>query len=153
MTYALVTGARVPAAENWHRFGTDTYGFLRFTRGMEHERESAAAVAGALDVSGLEAVACPMCIFGVACGLDSDDERESRRALQFFMPLLWDEGLGGPVRAALEAAREAEVADAGAAIADLDARGPRSFVFGAVVRRLAERQSAAMKRSYITSRN
>ncbi len=94
-----------------------------------------------------------MCIFGVACALDSDDEREPRRTLRFFVPLLWDEGLDAPVRAALEAAREAGVEGAAAAIADLEARGPRSFVFGAVVRLLAQRQSEAMKRSYITSQN
>ncbi len=120
---------------------------------MEQERASAEAVAGALDLDGLQATACPMCIFGVACALDSDDEREPRRTLRFFVPLLWDEGLDAPVREALEGAREAGVAGAGAAIADLEARGPRSFVFGAVVRRLAERQSAAMRRSYITSQN
>jgi hypothetical protein len=120
---------------------------------MEAERASAEAVAGALDLAALQAEACPMCIFGVACALDSDDEQGSRRALRFFMPLLWDEGLDAPVRAALQAARGAGVAGAGAALADLDARGPRSYVFGAVVRRLARLQSDAMKRSYITSQN
>ncbi len=120
---------------------------------MEQERASAEVVAGALDLDGLQSVACPMCVFGVACALDSDDEQEVRRTLRFFVPLLWDEGLDAPVRAALEAARKAGVADAGAAIADLEARGPRSFVFMAVVRALAVRQSEAMRRSYITSQN
>jgi hypothetical protein len=117
------------------------------------ERAAAEVVAEALDLRGAFAVACPMCLFGVACDLDSPDPRALGRATRYFAPLLWDEGLDAAAKAALEGARKAGVPGVEEAIADVAARGPRSFVFLAVVRRLARMQREEATRAYTTSQN
>ena len=117
------------------------------------DRAAADVLAAALELCLDAVVVCPGCLFGVAMELDKSDERAIRAAVRFFAPLLWDEGLEEPVRAALEQACRAGVDGAEAAFADVEARGPRSGVFDAVVRLLASRQLEEAKRRYITSQN
>jgi hypothetical protein len=115
------------------------------------------ALAASLDLDFHELAICRACLLFVTLPLDGGDERKIRGALRSFTPVLWDEGLALPLQAALERARRAGVPDAEAAIADIEARGPRSRVAQAAVRRLAAQQLEEMKRMrpwrYITSLN
>ena len=97
----------------------------------------AKAIAHAIDLDVDAAGICHACLASVGFPLEAGDAREVRRALAFFTPLLWDEGLERPVRDALECARQAGVPDAEAAVADVEANGSRSRVVREVVLRLA----------------
>lgn len=101
------------------------------------DRHVAEDVALALDLDPLRGVACPACLFGVACALEDGDESEIRKSVRLFAPLLWTEGLGEALEDALRRARAARVPGADAASADVAARGGRAAVTDAVVRRLA----------------
>lgn len=89
----------------------------------------------------------------MASALAAGDEREVRRAIRFFAPLLWDEGLDAPVRVALDQAAVKGIPGAEAAITDVEARGPRSRVVEAIVRRLAAQMLEELERGYASSLN
>ena len=99
--------------------------------------EAAAALAAQLELDVDEVGICHACLSVVSFPQRGGDERETRRATNKFAPILWDEGLDAPVRAALDRAREAGVAGAEAAARDVEARGGRSVTVKAIVRRLA----------------
>lgn len=96
-----------------------------------------------LDVHGVDV--CHLCLSFVSFALDRGDEAEARRRTFEFAPDLWQEGLALPVRLALERARVAGVGDAEQAIEDVDARGARTPIVRAIVRRLAEDLVAEMR--------
>jgi hypothetical protein len=68
--------------------------------------------------------------------IDGGDEAKIKRETRRIPPDLWEEGLAQPVRLALGRARERRVARADEALADVVARGARSVVVQAIVRRL-----------------
>jgi hypothetical protein len=77
--------------------------------------DAAAELARQLDLDVGDVGICHACLGFVSFPLRRGDERETARATADFAPSLWEEGLAGPARAALERARTAEVrcADAG----------------------------------------
>jgi hypothetical protein len=99
--------------------------------------EAATDLATQLDLDVDEVGICHACLSFVSFPQRDGDERETRRATNEFAPILWDEGLEAPVRAALERARAAGVTQAEAASRDIDARGGRSITVKAIVRKLA----------------
>jgi hypothetical protein len=99
--------------------------------------EAAAALAAQLELDVDEVGICHACLSVVSFPQRAGDERKTRRATNEFAPILWDEGLEAPVRAALDRAREAGVAGAEVAACDVEARGGRSVTVKAIVRRLA----------------
>lgn len=110
---------------------------------LDAARADAVAESLGLDLRDLQL--CVMCLFGVGTALERGDEREVRFALRFFAPLLWDEGLEDPLRAALARAVRAGVRDGAEAAADVGRYGPASRVVEAVVRRLAAQQLGEMR--------
>jgi len=78
---------------------------------------------------------CLPCLGEVAEILETDPKR--RRGETWFMTTLWAEGLGVSVTAAVERAVALGLAGAREAQDDLRARGPRSGIYRATVRRLA----------------
>jgi hypothetical protein len=66
---------------------------------------------------------------------------------------LWAEGMGDSVRAELAEAARRGVVGAADALADLDARGCRSSIFRAIVRRLARELDESARRAYQASLN
>jgi hypothetical protein len=80
---------------------------------------------------------CHACLSFVSFPLDGGDAREARHEARTMTPILWDEGLAGPALAAVRAARNAGIAGAEEALADLQRRGGRSAVARAIVLRLA----------------
>jgi hypothetical protein len=104
---------------------------------LDAPRADAVAESLGLELSAVPA--CPLCLWSVGSALE-DDPAELRSALRFFAPVLWDEGLEAPVRAALEAARALGIPDADAATAEVEQLGPSSRVVKAVVQRLAAQQ-------------
>jgi hypothetical protein len=104
------------------------------------------ALAARLDLD-LDSIGiCLACLSFVSMALDSGDEREVRRAVNYFAPALWEEGLALPVRAALERASKAGDKEAETAIAELAERGARSSLVKAIVRRLGQDLSERMRR-------
>jgi hypothetical protein len=97
----------------------------------------ARAIAQALDLDVDEVGICHACLSFVSFPLEAGNDGEVRRALAFFTPVLWEEGLERPARDALDRACRAGVAHAEAAAADVAARGPRSPVVRELVLRLA----------------
>jgi hypothetical protein len=89
----------------------------------------------------------------VAMELERGDERSAGRAIRWVVATLWAEGLGEPVEDALHRAVRKSVPDAREALRDFEDRGPRSDVFRAVVRRLAEELEQEVQRSYLASLN
>lgn len=81
---------------------------------------------------------CHACLSFVSLALAGGDPRDVARETRRTAPYLWDEGLAEPALAAMRRACELGVADAEAALADLEGRGGRSSVARAIVRRLAE---------------
>jgi hypothetical protein len=86
---------------------------------------------------------CYPCLGAVAFELDEGGDGSMER---WVVPTLWIEGLGVTVTAALERAVVLGCPDAEEAMADLRSRGPRSLIFRAVVRRLAQELAAETKR-------
>jgi hypothetical protein len=84
---------------------------------------------------------CHACLSFVSMALDSGDERDVRGQVNYFAPVLWEEGLALAVQAALERARRRGDVDAESAIADVERRGGRSIVVKAIVRVLAAQLS------------
>lgn len=85
--------------------------------------------------------------------LDHGDAESLARASRWVVTTLWLEGLGGPVEDALYRARRRGVAGVEEAFSDFESRGPRSDIFRAVVRRLAEQLKKEVDRSYRASLN
>ena len=100
-------------------------------------RMTAEQLAAELDLDVYEIGICHACLSFVSFPLDDGDEREVARAVHEFAPILWEEGLGLPLQAALERARRRGVAGAAAAIADVARNGPRAPIVSAVICRLA----------------
>lgn len=94
-------------------------------------------LAAELDLDVYEVGICHACLSFVALPLDAGDEREVARAVREFGPILWDEGLAEPLRAALDRARRRGVAGAERASADVEAFGAQAAIVGAVIRQLA----------------
>jgi hypothetical protein len=96
---------------------------------------------------------CPACLGMVAMELEHGDERSVAATIRMVVPNLWAEGLGTPVEEALHSAKRRGVPDAAEALRDFEARGPRSDIFRAVVRRLAQQLAGEVQRSYLASLN
>jgi len=96
---------------------------------------------------------CSACLGMVAMELEHGDERSARRTLRWVAVTLWAEGLGEPVEVALRRAAREDLPDARAALRDFEERGPRSEIYRAVVRRLAEELEEEVRRTYLASLN
>ena len=96
---------------------------------------------------------CLACLTFVAFPLDSGDERELKRALRYFTPVLWEEGLAAPARDALANAAVAGTTHAKAALDDVDRRGSRAPIVRAIVLRLASQMVEEMHRDAATLSN
>jgi hypothetical protein len=101
------------------------------------------SVAEALPVGLHSRGVCPMCLLLLLQGGPES----------FVVPTLWIEGMDEPVRDALQDAVRRGVSGAEAALDDLEARGCRSTVFRAVVRRLARELDESARRAYAASLN
>lgn len=106
--------------------------------------QTANELAAQLDLDVDEVGICHACLCVVSFALDKGDEREIRRETNSQTPILWAEGLALPAQLALERARRRGLPHAEAAIADIEARGARSPVPKAIVRRLGADLSAAV---------
>jgi hypothetical protein len=96
---------------------------------------------------------CQACLGMVAMELEFGDDRSVAGTIRMVVPNLWAEGLGGPVEDALHSATRKGVPDAREALRDFEARGPRSDIFRAIVRRLAEDLKEEVDRTYRASLN
>lgn len=114
------------------------------------DAEAAATLAAKLSVGLGSHGVCYPCLGLVADELASGDGREAEH---WVVPTLWIEGLGVTVRAAVERAVELDLPDAAAACDDLRARGCRSGIFRAVVRRLARELEQETQRALAASLN
>ena len=85
--------------------------------------------------------------------LEFGNDPSVARTIRMVVPNLWAEGLGGPVEDALHSAARRGVPDAPEALRDFEARGPRSDIFKAIVRRLAEDLKEEVDRTYRASLN
>src|SRR5262249_29762692 len=96
---------------------------------------------------------CPACLGMVAMELEFGDDRTVAGTIRMVVPNLWAEGLGRPVEDALHSALRRGVPDAREALRDFEARGPRSQVFRAILRRPAEALKEEVDRTYRASLN
>jgi hypothetical protein len=112
-------------------------------------RRLARALEVGLDAHGV----CPACLGMIAMELEHGDAESLARASRWVVTTLWLEGLGGAVEDALHRARRRGVTGVEEAFEDFESRGPRSDVFRAVVRRLAEDLKREVDRSYRASLN
>ncbi|MHB8643299.1 MAG: hypothetical protein ACYDA3_10485 [Gaiellaceae bacterium] len=110
-------------------------------------------LAAALDLDVDTLPICHLCLFDVAMAVDHDSEPQIRGALVRITPDLWAEGLEAPAREALVDAQRRGVADAGRALAELDAAGPRTTIARAIVRRLAEDMNVRARAAYAALTN
>src|ERR1051325_2469511 len=108
------------------------------------------ALAGSLDVHLSSPGVCPACLGIVAMELDRGDPREIAKAVRWVAGTLWLEGFGDTVRVALERRTRPEAPEAQR---DFRARGLRSEIYLAVVRRLAEELEREVRRESIASLN
>ena len=115
-------------------------------RGFPQAR--AEALASSIDV-GLDSGICLACLSFVSMAIDGGDPGDIARELRRMTPDLWHDGLSEVAIAAVGRARDRGVADADAALADLEERGGRSPVARAIVRKLAEELS---RRAHTTAR-
>ena len=99
-------------------------------------------LAAALDLDIDDMGICLACLSFVSFALDPGNERKVAGEITRVAPDLWDEGLAQAVRMALQRAQERRVGNADAAIAEVEANGPRSRIVRAIVRRLAADLSA-----------
>jgi hypothetical protein len=99
--------------------------------------EEATELAARLDLNVHDIPICLACLSFVAAPIGKGDEREATRWARRMAPDLWAEGLEQPVRLVLRRARDRGVPNADAAVADVEARGPRSVVVREIVLRLA----------------
>jgi hypothetical protein len=96
---------------------------------------------------------CPACLGMVAMELEHGDSRSVAGTIRMVVPNLWAEGLGVPVEDALHSATRKGLPHAREALRDFEARGPRSDIFRAIVRRLAEDLKEEVDRTYRASLN
>jgi hypothetical protein len=96
---------------------------------------------------------CTACLGMVAMEIDHGDERGVASTIRMVVPNLWAEGLRGPVEDALHGAKRRGLPFADEALRDFQARGPRSDIFKAVVRRLATQLSEEVRRAHLASFN
>ena len=89
----------------------------------------------------LDAGVCHACLSFVSFALDDGDPSEISRQIRFMTPNLWMDGLAEPALAAVRRASDRSVADAHAALVDLERNGGASSVARSIVRRLAEELS------------
>src|SRR4051812_39827482 len=92
-----------------------------------------ATLAASLDVGINSPGVCQPCLSLISMGPDADP-REVARSIRWVAGTLWLEGFGDTVRDALERSDAPEAPDA---LRDFAARGLRSEIYLAVVRRLA----------------
>jgi len=97
---------------------------------------AAAELAARLDLNVHDIPICLACLSFVALPIGQGDEREARSWARRMAPDLWAEGLEQPVRLALRPAQQAGVAGAEAAIANVEAHGPRGVAVREIVLRL-----------------
>jgi hypothetical protein len=90
-----------------------------------------------LDVDIHDIAICLACLSFVAVPIGRGDKLEAASWARRMAPDLWAEGLEQPVRLALRRAQEAAVPGAAEALADVQARGPRSVTVREIVLRLA----------------
>jgi hypothetical protein len=121
---------------------------LRFTFGMD--ADAAAPLAVRLSVGLGSHGVCYPCLGEVAYELE---EGNGHRVEQWVVPTLWVEGLGVTVTTAVERAVQLGLPDAEAALGDLAARGCRSGIFRAVVRRLARELHQQTQRAIAAALN
>jgi hypothetical protein len=107
----------------------------------------------ALDLRLARVRICNLCLLEISWALRGGDAGELRRALRFFVPLLWDEGLEETVRPAVERAHASGVPGADVAARDLARRGEDAWITESVVLDLAEQQIAEMERWRLASLN
>jgi hypothetical protein len=98
------------------------------------------ALAEELEV-GLDSGICLACLSFVSMALDGGDPSDIAHELRRMTPDIWHDGLSEIAIAAVRCARDLGVADADAALADLEERGGRSVVARAIVQTLAEELS------------
>jgi hypothetical protein len=96
----------------------------------------AAAIAAQLELD-LDDGVCHACLSFVSFAIDDGDEREVRSWVRRMTPDIWSDGLDVQALAAVRRACDAGVADSQQALAELEAKGGRSVVARAIVRRLA----------------
>lgn len=80
---------------------------------------------------------CYACLSFVSMTIDGGDEPKIRGATVQWTPILWEEGLAAPARAAVERAARRGVKNADRAFADIDRAGARTPIARAIVRVLA----------------
>lgn len=114
------------------------------------DADAAAPLAAELSVGLGSHGICYPCLGLVADELASGEGREAEH---WVVPTLWAEGLGITVTAAVERAVGLDVPDAAAARDDLRARGCRSGIFRAVVRRLARELERETRDAFAASLN
>ena len=94
-------------------------------------------LAASLDLDVESSGVCLACLFFVSMPLADGDTAAARREARRLVADLWQDSLDARLTAALVRARDDGVPDAGAALDDIDSRGPRATVVRAVVLRLA----------------
>lgn len=114
------------------------------------DADAAAPLAARLSVGLGSHGVCYPCLGEVAHELEEGDGHPIE---QWVVPTLWVEGLGITVTTAVERAVQLGLPDADAARDDLAARGCRSGIFRAVVRRLARELHQETQRAIAASLN
>jgi hypothetical protein len=112
--------------------------------------DDAAPLAAKLSVGLGSHGVCYPCLGEVAWELEHESDHHVEH---WVVPTLWVEGLGVTVTAAVDRAVAIGVTDATTARADLQARGCRSGIFRAVVRRLARELEQETQRAFAASLN
>jgi hypothetical protein len=100
------------------------------------DAKAANRLADQLDLDVDDVAICHACLSFVSKAIDGGDEAQIKRQTRRIAPDLWEEGLAQTVRLALGRAQERGIAGADEALADVEARGARSVVVRAIVRRL-----------------
>jgi hypothetical protein len=80
---------------------------------------------------------CLACLSFVSTALDAGDQRELKRVLAEFVPILWEEGLAEPTVLALRRAEQKGIPGADAAAATVRRAGPRAPIVRQIVLELA----------------
>lgn len=114
------------------------------------DADAAAPLASRLSVGLGSHGVCYPCLGEVAHELEAGD---GHRVELWVVPTLWIEGLGLTVTTAVERAVQVGLPDAEVARDDLAARGCRSGIFRAVVRRLARELHEETRRALAASLN
>jgi hypothetical protein len=112
---------------------------------------NARALADCLDLDLNATEICLACLSFVSMELDKGNERKARGQAVRIAPDLWEEGLEGPLRAALDRAQVEGQADADEAIREVELVGPRARIVEAAIlrlgRELSRRAQAAAARN------